>query len=255
MVRFSRKTIIDLAGIGIVIAVLIYLLFALGLYEFFTDRQRLLSLIKHHRAYAVLIFIALQILQVVAAPIPGEVTGFVGGIVFGPFGGIVYSSIGLTIGSWLAFMLSRLMGRPLVESMVSEATIKRYDYVMEHKGLFLAFLMFLIPGFPKDILCYLLGLGHMKQRDFLIVSTLGRLLGTALLTIGGVYLSRERYGALFMIVGFSLITILIVMIYRDRIERWFRLMRSPQRLKSMHEREHLERTSRDPDDRDARPPA
>ena len=104
---------------------------------------------------------------------------------FGTGWGILYSTIGLTIGSWIAFMLARLAGRPLVEMIVKPETIKRYDYVMKHKGMFLAFLMFLIPGFPKDILCYLLGLGHMGQRDFLLVSTTGRLLGTTLLTLGG----------------------------------------------------------------------
>ena len=70
---------------------------------------------------------------------------------------------------------------------MSRETIDRYDYVMKHKGLLLAFLMFLIPGFPKDILCYILGLGHMNQRDFLLVSATGRLLGTVLLVVSLVF--------------------------------------------------------------------
>ena len=84
--------------------------------------------------------------------------------------------------------------------------------------------MFLIPGFPKDFLCYLLGLGHMRQRDFLLVSASGRLLGTILLTMGGTYFRDARYGALFTVVGFSLVVILLVMIYRDRIEQMLRQM-------------------------------
>jgi uncharacterized membrane protein YdjX (TVP38/TMEM64 family) len=96
-----------------------------------------------------------------------------------------------------AFGLARLAGRPLVEKLVSPETIKRYDYVMKHKGLFLAFLLFLIPGFPKDYMCYLLGLGHMGQRDFLIVSTTGRLLGTVLLQ------SKDRFSGRSGMVHFS----------------------------------------------------
>jgi uncharacterized membrane protein YdjX (TVP38/TMEM64 family) len=111
-----------------------------------------------------------------------------------------------------------------VERLVKAETIERYDYVMKHKGLLLAFLMFLIPGFPKDFLCYLLGLGHMRQRDFLLVSATGRLLGTILLTMGGAYFRDARYGALFTIVGISLVIILIFMIYHDRIELAFRRM-------------------------------
>jgi len=147
------------------------------------------------------------------------VTGFVGGILFGPLWGVVYSTIGLTIGSWIAFMLARWLGRPIVERIASRETIERYDYVMKHKGLLLAFLMFLIPGFPKDILCYILGLGHMRLRDFLIVSATGRLLGTVLLTMGGTFFRDARYGAFFTLIGISLLIILLIMIYRDRIER------------------------------------
>jgi uncharacterized membrane protein YdjX (TVP38/TMEM64 family) len=255
MMRFNRKIFIDMAGIGVVIAVVTYLLFALGLFELLTDKRRLLDLISRHRADAVFIFIGLQILQVVAAPIPGEVTGFVGGIFFGTGWGIVFSTVGLTLGSWLAFILARLLGRPLVEMVVSAETIRRYDYVMKHKGMFLTFLMFLMPGFPKDFLCYLLGLGHMRQRDFLIVSTLGRLFGTTLLTLGGSYFRHERYGAFFTLAGLSLAVMLFAMIFRERIERWFRLLRAAHRLKSMTERRRLKKVSREQENKEPKPPA
>lgn len=222
MLKFDKKTILLLLLLGGVVAGIVYLLHASNLFDLFINRRHLVSFIKEHRTYAALLFIGLQALQVVAAPVPGEVTGFAGGIIFGPVWGVVYSTIGLTIGSWLAFMLARLLGRPLVERMVSAETIQRYDYVMKHKGLWLAFLMFLIPGFPKDFLCYLLGLGHMRHRDFLLISATGRLLGTVLLTMGGTYFRDARYGALFTVVGVSLAIILLVMIYRDRVEQLLR---------------------------------
>jgi len=245
MISFDKKTIAGLVIFGLVIAGIIYILFPLGLVKFFMDRQYLLHFIREHRTYAVFIFIGLQLLQVVAAPVPGEVTGFVGGIFFGPFWGVVFSTIGLTLGSWLAFGLAHIAGRPLVEKIVSPETIKRYDYVMKHKGLFLAFLMFLIPGFPKDYLCYLLGLGHMGQRDFLIVSTSGRLLGTVLLTMEGSFFRQKRYGAFFTVMSISIAIILVAMIYRETIERWFRRMRAAQRLKS---RKDLLRSKKDQED-------
>jgi len=224
MFKFDKKTILLLLLLGSVIAAITYALYASGMFDLFINKRHLLSFIKEHRSYAALIFISLQAIQVVAAPVPGELTGFVGGMLFGPVWGVVYSTIGLMIGSWAAFMLARLLGRPLVERLVSAEIIQRYDYVMKHKGLMLAFFMFLIPGFPKDFLCYLLGLGHMRQRHFLLVSVPGRLLGTILLTMGGTYFRDERYGALFTIVGISLVIVLFVMIYRDRIENVLRRM-------------------------------
>lgn len=219
MLRPDKKTILLILLAVVVMGGMVYSLYATGLIDLLTSKNRLLQFIRENRFHAATIFIGMQIVQVVAAPLPGEVTGFVGGILFGPVWGVVYSTIGLTIGSWVAFMLARLLGRPIVERIASRETIERYDYVMKHKGLLLAFLMFLIPGFPKDILCYILGLGHMRLRDFLIVSATGRLLGTVLLTMGGTFFRDARYGALFTVIGISLIIILLVMIYRERVER------------------------------------
>lgn len=218
MFKPDKRTILLIVLAGAVIAGMAYVLYATGLIDLLTSKNRLLQFIKENRTHAATIFIGLQILQVVAAPLPGEVTGFAGGILFGPVWGVVYSTIGLTIGSWIAFMLARWLGRPIVERIASPETIERYDYVMKHKGLLLAFLMFLIPGFPKDILCYVLGLGHMQQRDFLIVSAAGRLLGTVLLTMGGTFFRDAHYGALFTVIGVSLLIILLAMIYHDRLE-------------------------------------
>jgi uncharacterized membrane protein YdjX (TVP38/TMEM64 family) len=222
MFKPDKKTILLILLAIAVMGGMVYALYATGLIDLLTSKNRLLQFIRENRTHAATIFIGLQIVQVVAAPLPGEVTGFVGGILFGPVWGVVYSTIGLTLGSWAAFMLARWLGRPIVEQLASRELIERYDYVMQHKGLLLAFLMFLIPGFPKDILCYILGLGHMRLRDFLIVSASGRLLGTVLLTLGGSYFRDAQYGALFTVIGISLLIILLVMIYRDRVERVLR---------------------------------
>ena len=222
MIKPDKKTIFLILLAGAIIAGMVYVMYVTGMVDLLTSKNQLLQFIKENRTHAATIFIGLQIVQVVAAPIPGEVTGFVGGILFGPLWGVVYSTIGLTLGSWIAFMLARWLGRPIVEQLVSRETIDRYDYVMKHKGLLLAFLLFLIPGFPKDILCYVLGLGHMQQRDFLIVSATGRLLGTVLLTMGGTYFRDAHYAALFTVIGVSLLIVLLAMIYRDRLERLLR---------------------------------
>ncbi|OGW28759.1 MAG: hypothetical protein A2X56_02035 [Nitrospirae bacterium GWC2_57_13] len=235
MIIINKRTFLNLGLVIAFFALVTYVLYHYGVLDLFTDRARLISFIQQHRGYAAFIFIGLQVLQVVAAPVPGEVTGFAGGVLFGPLWGIVLSTIGLTLGSWLAFGIARLLGRPLVERIVSADTIRQYDYIMKHKGLFLAFLMFLIPGFPKDLLCYILGLGHMSQRDFLLVSTVGRLLGTTMLTMGGTFLRVGRYGAFFTVLGVSIGLILFAMIYREKIERWFRSLRAAERIKTIAE--------------------
>lgn len=157
------------------------------------------------------------------APIPGEATGLLGGFLYGPFLGVILSTIGLTLGSYIAFALSRAFGRPFVEKFVSESSMARFDYLLHHKGAFLVFLLFLIPGFPKDYLCYILGLGHLSTKEFLIISGTGRLFGTILLTLGGDYIRHHQYGRFSILVGVALIIVFIVMAYKDKLERLFRL--------------------------------
>jgi uncharacterized membrane protein YdjX (TVP38/TMEM64 family) len=153
MVKLDKKTIINLLAFILVFAAILYFMYVYGLLDLFTIMQHLIQLTKEYRTYAALIFIEFQELPVMLAPIPGEVTGFAGGTIFCTRWGIVYSTIGLTLGSWIAFTLARIAGKPLVESVASSETIQKYYYVMKHKGLFLAFLLFTIPGFPKDYLC------------------------------------------------------------------------------------------------------
>lgn len=241
MLPLNRRTLLLALLLVGFFAALAAVLYATGLLDLFLDRQRLLAFIDEHQRFAVVIFITLQALQVVAAPLPGEVTGFVGGLLFGPVWGVLFSTIGLTLGSWAAFLLARTLGRPLVERLVDRDTLRRYDYVMRHKGLFLAFLLFLIPGFPKDYLCYLLGLGHMSQRNFLLVSIPGRLLGTILLTLGGSFVRDARWGAFFLVVGVTLFALLLMMIYRKQLERLARRLQAWQRLQAMLERRRQRR--------------
>jgi len=167
-------------------------------------------------------FILLQAAQVVAAPIPGEVTGLLGGFLYGPFLGVLLSTIGLTLGSFIAFVLARTFGRPFVERFVDKNTMKRFDYLLHHKGAFLVFLLFLIPGFPKDYLCYILGLGHLTVAEFLVIGGTGRLFGTILLTLGGDYIRHHQYGRFSILVGIAIIVVLITMAYRDKLDKLFR---------------------------------
>ncbi len=150
-------------------------------------------------------------------------TGLLGGFLYGPVLGIVLSTIGLTIGSFFAFALSKSFGRPFVDKFVNNKTLERFDYLLHHKGAFIVFLLFLIPGFPKDYLCYILGLGHLTTKEFLVISATGRLFGTILLTLGGNYIRLHQYGKFSILVGIGLVVVFVAMAYKDKLERLFRI--------------------------------
>ena len=196
-----------------------YLVIHYNFYHYLTHREEAIMFLRSFHPYDGIIFILLQILQVVVAPIPGEATGIIGGLLYGTLRGTVYSTIGLTIGSWIAFALAKTLGLPMVEKTVKPEILQKYDYVMEHKGILVSFILFLIPGFPKDCLCYILGMSHMRTWTFLIISTIGRLLGTILLTVTGSCAFNHQYKTL-MVIGFiSGVLILSGYLFHDRIQK------------------------------------
>ncbi len=212
-----------------ILAALALCLYETGWIHFFLSRERMARFLRDLGRWSFAGFILLQAVQVVAAPIPGEVTGFLGGYLYGPVVGIALSTVGLTIGSLIAFLLTRTFGRPIVDRFVDKNTIARFDFLLHHKGAFLVFLLFLLPGFPTDYLCYILGLGHLTIGEFLLISASGRLLGTSMLTLGGSYLRARKYFQLSLLAGAAVIVIFLALVYKDRLE---------QRLKDLRARHH-----------------
>ena len=195
--------------------------------HFFSNTERLREFIASFGFYAPLVFIGLQALQVVAAPIPGELTGFLGGYLFGMGPALAYSTIGLMLGSLLAFLVSRRLGRPFVSRFVGEETAKKFDHLMQRQGALFAFLIFLIPGLPKDYFCYLLGLSPMSTFTFLIVATLGRFPSTLFLTMQGQAVRSEEYRVFFLGLGITLIILMLALLYRSQIDHWLRSKKAP----------------------------
>ena len=198
-----------------------FILYKTGLISFFLHKEKMTAFLHSLGPLSFIGFIMLQAAQVIISPIPGEVTGLIGGFFYGKILGLILSTIGLTIGSMAAFGLSRYFGRPFADKFVKKETMARYDYLLHHRGAFLVFLLFLIPGFPKDYLCYILGLGHLSTKEFFIISTLGRFMGTVLLTFGGDYIRHHQYYRFSILLGLAIISVLLSMAYRDKIENFF----------------------------------
>lgn len=197
--------------------------------RFFSNREQLSAFVASFGYFAPLTFIGLQFFQVLFAPVPGELTGFIGGYLFGIGPGLVYSTIGLTIGSLSAFLISRRLGLPFVRRFVGQELMAKFDYLMEHQGAFFAFIFFLIPGMPKDYFCYLLGLSPMHIITFFVVSFVGRIPGTLLLNLQGQAVRSEDYRRFFVVLGIALFLIVLTVVYRDRIERWLKIHRKPKK--------------------------
>ena len=188
----------------------------------YQDKHFLKRMLRDWGMLAPLLFILLQALQVVLSPIPGEATGFLGGFLFGEWLGFLYSSIGLTAGSVVAFMIGRWLGAHFVQNLVSKETWNKLGFIVEAEGSILCFILYLIPGLPKDILCFFFGISPMPLWVFAIVSGLGRMPGTWILSAQG---ARTEAGAYIEAVAVTAVAIAIALplyYYRYRIVAWVR---------------------------------
>jgi uncharacterized membrane protein YdjX (TVP38/TMEM64 family) len=170
---------------------------------------------------APLVFITIQAMQVIVSPVPGEITGPVGGALFGTLWGLVYSTIGLTIGTLTAFGLGRLWGEPLIRPWLSEHHWNRMNFIVEAEGAILCFILYLIPGFPKDIISYLFGISPMPFWIFAVVSTIGRIPGTWISSYFGAHVGEQQYITAAVFIALVTAVCLPLYYYRDRIIRRF----------------------------------
>ena len=192
------------------------------------DRAQLKALIRSYGVYSPVPYIFLQTIQVVIAPIPGGAVEFIGGYLFGAKAGFLYSMIGLFIGSSVAFSLARIFEKLAVEKVVPLETRKKFDYLIGHEGLILSFLLFLIPGFPKDALCYILGLTPMHFGIFLLISIVGRVPGTLMACLQGAKAFDHQYKALLILTGISTLVLLIFFIYHEEIHHAIKKLRGQE---------------------------
>lgn len=186
------------------------------------DKEKVKTFLQAMGPLAPLTFILTQALQVVLAPIPGEATGFIGGYLFGVPLGMLYSTIGLTLGSILAFLLGRWLEHKFVERVVSREILERFDFLMERQGALIAFFLFVVPGFPKDYLCFILGLSLMDWRLFLLLSTVGRLPGTLMLTLQGAKVYQGHYLFTGVLIVLCLALAGALFYFREPLYHWLR---------------------------------
>jgi len=192
------------------------------LVRLYSDKHFLKETLHGWGILAPLIFIALQALQVIMALIPGDITGLLGGFLFGEWLGLFYSTIGLTLGSVAAFGVGRWLGAHYVRTLVSQQTWDKMGFIIEAEGTILCFIIFLIPGLPKDMVCYLFGMSPMPLWVFTLVSTLGRFPGTWVLSAQGAHTAAGDYLEVILLTAIVFAVALPLYYYRDRIVAWVR---------------------------------
>lgn len=187
-----------LTGISVGIVALLVLLITWFLWRWLASfsQEGLRDYICSFGAASWLVFLALQFLQVFIALIPGELLETVAGFAFAPLWGTILCYVGIALASTLVFLLTRRFGVKLVEVFISREKINQLRFLnTEQKRNLTLFLIFFIPGTPKDLLTYFVGLTDIRLEDFLLISLIARFPSVISSTFGGHLLGEGDYMA------------------------------------------------------------
>ena len=150
------------------------------------DHEQLITWMRDHGAVGPLICIGIQFMQVVIFAIPGEITQIAAGYVFGAWWGFLYSIVGILFGSAFDFGFAKAVGRPAVQRILGSERLADIDERLRSRnGLVAVFVLFLLPGTPKDAMSYGAGLTALRLPMFLALSVPARMPALLLSTLFG----------------------------------------------------------------------
>lgn len=205
----KTKSIIRIAVLAaVILAVTILCMPLCKLLATDEGRAEICEKVQSFGIFAPLVFLLLMAFQVVIAFIPGGPLELIGGMLFGSAIGLLVTVLGAFLGTACVYALVRRFGKPLVDFFVPEETAKNFRILQDEEKLgFWVFVLFLIPGIPKDLLTYFVPLTKIRCRDFLFLSTLGRFPSLAASVLVGDSISAGRYRlAVCLCVGVALLT-------------------------------------------------
>lgn len=219
--RITSKTKLKIiAVVAVILLIAIYVIWDLlnngPLTSFLNNKDTIISWVEGHGFLGPLAFIFLQVLQIVLAPIPGQIVGGVGGFLFS-WWGVLWTCIGTAIGGFIVFWLSRKFGRPLVEKIVKKDSLDKFDFIFNNNTSFILFVIFLIPGLPDDIICYLAGLTNISLKKLVTLFVIGRLPAIIIINYLGSGIGEENLAPVVVISVIVAIVLALIVWQREKI--------------------------------------
>lgn len=199
--------------------------------------NKLIERIQGMGAAGVLVLLGLQLLQIIVAFIPGEVVQVAAGMLYGPVFGSIVILFGCVISSALIYELVHRLGAPFVRSMVDEKhLVKFYEFERSGKLNVIVFILFVIPGMPKDVFTYLVPLTNMRMRTFLLITTIARIPGVIISTYAAAGLADGDIQTSLIIFAIAAVLAILGIVFRERIMSFFAAQKTYHHMEEEREK-------------------
>lgn len=209
-----------LAAIVIGIPMYIYLVHGDWLQRF-EDVQDVVAFLEQYETESIPIYLGLQVLQIVISVLPGQVFQIAAGYMYPFWLALLLAVTGAATGTAITFGLAKYLGQDFLHLFFGEEKISYYIKRLNSKRAYtIVFLLYLIPGIPKDTVSYAAGASEMHFKPFLILSVIGRLPGMCGSLLMGNLLEGENYTGLVIVALAAVLAFLSCIIFRQRISSW-----------------------------------
>lgn len=219
-----KKTYKYVSLIIFFLSMIILTVIAIPFIQSFKEPEEFKKFIDGFGVWGIFMMLFIQIAQIVVALIPGELIEFVSGSMYGWWGGLLLCLVGVAIGQTIIFKMVKIFGREFVEAASGSNTMNKLKFLKDEKKLRrIIFLLFFIPGTPKDLITYVVPFTSVKLRDFILISLFARIPSIVSSTYaGGAYVESKFSTMLityFIIGAVSLIGILFYKLYEKKTDK------------------------------------
>ena len=214
----AKKYRFLIAGTAIVLFLILVYLLGRPMINFVSEPEKFQIWVADKGILAILAFMGMNALQVMLAIIPGGPFEIVAGYAFGVVKGTIYCDLAMTAGSIITFLIARKFGMKFVQLFFSKEKIDSVKFLKASKKReALVFLFFLLPGTPKDLLSYLVGLTDMKLSTWILINLVGRAPAILLSALSGSSLGDARYEIFAITIAVILVLYIVgSLIYRHK---------------------------------------
>lgn len=199
------------------IPALVYFLFPETIQQFKT-MEGVNAFLAQYKTISVFVYIGLQILQVIVSVIPGQILQFAAGYAYAFWFGFLYSIIGVGLGTTATFCLARVLGKDAMHVIFGEEKISKFvELLNSKKAYMILFVLFVIPGFPKDLVTYAAGVSEVKLKPFLILSLVGRTPAMMATIMMGSMFHNGSYFGLIVLGILAVLSFILGFLYRQKL--------------------------------------
>jgi len=221
--RIDRKKLLAGAALGVylLLTALVFIYVGRPMLRFASQPEKFRAWVDQSGVWSQIGYAGMVLLQVLVALIPGEPLEIAGGYAFGALQGTLLCMLGATLGSVLVFALVRRFGMPMVEVFFTRESTRVLRFLKKSpRRRYLLIALFIIPGTPKDLLCYYAGLTDIRWKHWLLLCSLGRLPSIVTSTMGGDFLGASEFWHALLLFGATLLLSLAgIAIYRAIVRR------------------------------------